>query len=241
MNLVSVRDLHKSYFLGGKELKVLRGLEMEIGKNETVAIVGPSGVGKSTLLHLIGALDRPSQGEIYLNGKKLWADSGKAQQEMARIRAEFIGFVFQFHHLLPEFSALENVFLAGLIRGGKNENQRRRAVDLLCRVGLSERLEHKPGELSGGEQQRVALARALMNHPPLILADEPTGNLDRDTAQNLQDLIFDLGREQGLSFLVVTHDLRFALRCDRILQLQDGKAIQLTHEDLSALGLSTSR
>ncbi len=241
VNLVSVRDLHKSYFLGGKELQVLRGLEMEIGKNETVAIVGPSGVGKSTLLHLIGALDRPTRGEIVLDGIKLWAGSGKAQQEMARIRAEIIGFVFQFHHLLPEFSALENVLLAGLIRGGNQENHRRRAAELLNRVGLSERLDHKPGELSGGEQQRVALARALMNHPPLILADEPTGNLDRDTAKNLQDLIFELGREQSLSFLIVTHDLKFALRCDRILKLQDGKAIQLSHEDLNAVGLTASR
>ncbi len=234
MSLVSVRNLHKSYFMGGRELPVLRGLNMEMQIGETAAVVGPSGVGKSTLLHLIGALDRPTAGEINLNGTRLWELS---DLERAHLRATQIGFVFQFHHLLPEFTALENVFLAGLIRGGILQAEQSRATELLGRVGLGRRLEHKPGELSGGEQQRVALARALQNQPPLILADEPTGNLDRATAQELQNLVFDLAAERKTSFLIVTHDLDFARRCDRLLQLQEGQ-IFAANLPKSSTGLS---
>ena len=223
MSLLIARDLRKSYYIGGRELQVLQGVDLEILQGETIAVVGPSGVGKSTLLHLLGGLDRPTAGEIELNGIRYWASGKVSQLEMARLRAARIGFVFQFHHLLPEFTALENVYLAGLIRGGSEAEQRERASYLLQRVGLGERLHHKPGELSGGEQQRVALARALQNSPPLVLADEPTGNLDRGTAADLQKLIFDLAAEQNLSFLIVTHDPAFADCCHRILRLRDGR------------------
>jgi len=223
VSLLIARDLRKSYFIGGRELQVLQGVDLEIRQGETIAVVGPSGVGKSTLLHLLGGLDRPTAGEILLDGTKYWASGKVSHLEMARLRAARIGFVFQFHHLLPEFTALENVYLAGLIRGGSETEQRERASYLLQRVGLEERLHHKPGELSGGEQQRVALARALQNSPPLILADEPTGNLDRTTAADLQNLIFELAAEQNLSFLIVTHDPAFADRCHRILRLRDGR------------------
>jgi lipoprotein-releasing system ATP-binding protein len=223
VSLLIARDLRKSYFIGGRELQVLRGVDLEIRQGETIAVVGPSGVGKSTLLHLLGGLDRPTAGEILLDGTKYWVSGKASHLEMARLRAARIGFVFQFHHILPEFTALENVCLAGLIRGGSETEQRERASYLLQRVGLEERLHHKPGELSGGEQQRVALARALQNNPPLVLADEPTGNLDRGTAADLQNLIFDLAAEQNLSFLIVTHDPAFADRCHRILRLKEGR------------------
>ena len=231
MSLVTVRDLHKHYTMGGKVIPVLTGVDLDLGKGETVAIVGPSGVGKSTLLHLLGALDRPTKGEITFDGVKIWQLS---DLEMARLRASQIGFVFQFHHLLPEFTALENVILAGLIRGGKIEDHRDRAAEILNRVGLSHRLDHKPSELSGGEQQRVALARALQNQPPLVLADEPTGNLDRATALELQDLVFEISAEHALCFLIVTHDLKFAERCTRILKLKEGRVFTTAPQELDS-------
>ncbi len=223
MSLVLIQDLYKSYYLGGKELPVIKGLNLEIEQGETVAVIGPSGVGKSTLLHLVGALDYPTRGQISIGGAKLWELS---EDELARLRASQIGFVFQFHHLLPEFTAVENVLLAGLIRSGKENDHRAKAADILSRVGLGERLDHRPGELSGGEQQRVALARALHNDPPLVLADEPTGNLDRGTASELQDLVFQLAKDLHLAFMIATHDVQFAARCNRVLKLQEGRLVE---------------
>lgn len=229
MNLVLVRDLYKSYFFDCRELPVLKGLSLQMDAGQTVAVIGPSGEGKSTLLHLLGALDRPTSGVIEINGTNIVQ---QADDELAKLRSSTIGFVFQFHHLLPELSASENVLLAGLIAGGERDGQLLRAEELLERVGLAQRKDHKPGELSGGEQQRVALARALQNNPPLILADEPTGNLDRGTALSLQELIFELSREQNLSFLIVTHDQQFAARCDRILRLSDGRLIETSSNEI---------
>ncbi len=229
MNLVLVRDLCKSYYLGDKELPVLEGADLEILAGQTVAVIGPSGVGKSTLLHLLGALDRPTGGVIMIDGVNI---VDLPDDDLAQLRASKIGFVFQFHHLLPELSAVENVLLAGLIAGGERNDHRARAEELLNRVGLDQRMDHKPGELSGGEQQRVALARAFQNEPPLVLADEPTGNLDRRTALKLQDLIFELAEERSISFLIVTHDHQFASRCDRILRLKDGRLIMISPEEM---------
>ncbi|MCX6639396.1 MAG: ABC transporter ATP-binding protein [bacterium] len=228
MSLVIARDIHKSYYLGNSEVQVLKGIDLEIQSGETIAVIGPSGVGKSTMLNLLGALDRPTRGEIEIAGVRIWDLSNN---ELANLRAAQIGFVFQFHHLLPEFSAIENVLLPGLIRGNNYSDSKARAAELLSRVGLGERLNHRPGELSGGEQQRVALARALQNDPPLVLADEPTGNLDRDTALELQTLIFEMAQERQRSFMIVTHDRHFAARCGQVLQMQDGRLSPVATED----------
>ncbi len=228
MNSVSIRNLHKSYHLGGRELQILKGLDLDIAAGETIAVTGPSGVGKSTLLHVIGTLDRPDQGTLAIGDVDV---SALSDNELAEFRAAKIGFVFQFHHLLPEFTAIENLMLAGMISNTKNDHSARASV-LLKKVGLADRMDHKPGELSGGEQQRVALARALQNQPPLILADEPTGNLDRNTAMELQELIFDLAAERKASFLIVTHDRQFAQRCDRVLMLKDGQLVETSAENM---------
>lgn len=217
---VEARNLVKSYTAGdGSELRILRGVELCVGSGEVVAIIGASGVGKSTLLHLLGALDRSTGGDVLLGGQSL---SAMNSMELAAIRNRHVGFVFQFHHLLREFSALENVALPSRIGGRSHEEAVRRAHRLLDAVGLSGRKDHLPTQLSGGEQQRVAVARALANDPLVLLADEPSGNLDGPTSRDLHDLLFDLRREEGTSMVLVTHNQELAGRCDRVLHLKDG-------------------
>jgi lipoprotein-releasing system ATP-binding protein len=203
----------------GKELRVLRGVDLEIGQGEMMAIMGPSGAGKSTLLHVLGALDQPTSGSVEIAGRRL---DGLADTEVARLRNELVGFVFQFHHLLRDFSALENVMLPRLIAGVDREEAEARAVVLLEEVGLGERLRHRPNKLSGGEQQRVAVARALVNEPPLLLADEPSGNLDTETSKRLHDVLFGLVEHHGSALIVVTHDRELAERAGRVQRLVDG-------------------
>ena len=220
-SLLTVRDLEKSYPTGsGERLVVLRGVSLTVERGEVVAIVGESGTGKSTLLHLLGALDRPDTGSVCYNGQDILAQDDEA---LAEFRNTSIGFVFQFHHLLPEFTALENVAMPALIRGDKMADTRVRARALLGQLGLEERAEHRPAELSGGEQQRVAVARALMNSPDLVLADEPTGNLDTKTAETLHNELLYLSRTRGQTFVLVTHNPALAAVCDRVLRLERGR------------------
>ena len=217
--MLLTRDLRKTYFSSGGEVEVLRGVSIGVTKGEIAAIVGPSGVGKSTLLNLIGALDRPSSGEIIINGEDLFS---KNDEELAEFRNSTIGFVFQFHHLLPELSAFENVMLPALLAGKPKELIQERTTSLLNDVGLTNRGSHKPSELSGGERQRVAIARAIVNDPKLILADEPTGNLDRENAEEMYELIWKLREENRQTFLIVTHNEELANKTDRIIRLVDG-------------------
>lgn len=219
-SLLSATNLHKAYVLHGKRIEILRGAELSTVPGETLAIVGRSGAGKSTLLHVLGGLDRPEQGEVFVGGKSLYhLWSGKR----TRLRAEKIGFVFQAYHLLPEMTITENVMLPAMALGNRSFSaMRKRAEALLDRVGLSARLHHTPLELSGGEQQRAAIARALMNEPPLLLADEPTGNLDANTGAQVLDLLFSLTKEQQAVLVMVTHNPETAARCDRTLTLQEG-------------------
>ncbi len=211
----------------GSELHVLEGVDLNVASGEAVAIVGTSGAGKSTLLHLLGALDRPTGGSIRIGGQAL-AELGDAA--LAALRSRRIGFVFQFHHLLREFTAVENVMMPCLVAGVAEDEARSRALELLDQVGLGERLEHRPTELSGGEQQRVAVARALANHPILLLADEPSGNLDPHTSERLHDLLFGLREERSLSMVLVTHNLELAGRTDRILRLDEGRLLEEPEE-----------
>ncbi len=218
--LVVVQDLHKTFLHMGRALEVLRGIDLSIDEGEVVAIVGSSGAGKSTLLHCIGTLDIPSSGKLRLGRDELTGLSGA---KLAAIRNRFIGFVFQFHHLLPEFTALENVMMPGLIQGRSHRDMEGPALSLLREVGLEHRGTHRPGELSGGEQQRVALARALVLSPKLILADEPTGNLDSHTSEGMQNLFFEMNRRHGTTIVVVTHDVGFARSMPRVVTMKDGK------------------
>lgn len=214
-------DLHRTYLdADGHEIHVLRGLELAVRPGETVAIVGPSGSGKSTLLHLLGALDRPTAGEIRLGGR---AVARLDDVELAQLRNRYVGFVFQFHHLLRNFSALENVMIPQLIAGGGRREAADRARELLGQVGLEARTGHRPGKLSGGERQRVAVARALANEPPLLLADEPSGNLDVETSERLHDVLFDLVERHGSALVVVTHNRSLAARAGRVLRLTGGR------------------
>jgi lipoprotein-releasing system ATP-binding protein len=216
--LVEVRDLTKSYPTARGQLLVLDSVDFEVRRGEIVAIVGESGSGKSTLLHLLGALDRPDRGEVRFDGTNIFL---KQAEELSAFRNEKVGFVFQFHHLLPEFTALENVAMPALIRQRSLRQVRKRALELLDALGVVDRSDHRPHALSGGEQQRVAIARALMNSPNLVLADEPTGNLDGDTAHRLQEEIVRLSREFGQTFVLATHSPALADLAGRVLRLQN--------------------
>ncbi len=223
-NLLSVRDLQKSFVEGGEEIHVLRGVFLELAEGERIAVVGESGVGKSTLLHLLGTLDHPTAGEIDYRGKPLPLDDEAALSEF---RNREIGFVFQFHYLLPDFTALENVMMPVLIQGIAPEQAKAAAAELLERVGLADRKHHRPGKLSGGEQQRVAVARAVVLKPKMILADEPTGSLDLRIGEEVQDLLFRLNREQGVALVVATHNREFAEKIGRRVELRDGRLSEL--------------
>ena len=218
-----VRDLWKVFDHGGRRIEVLRGIDLELEPGALVSIVGASGVGKSTLLHLLGTLDVPTRGTITFDGEDVTQLSPSA---LATFRNRSIGFVFQFHHLLPEFTALENTMMPGLISRLSRKECAERARAMLARVGLSERLHHRPGELSGGEQQRVALARALLLWPRLLLGDEPTGNLDTKTGQAMHDLFFELNHELGMTSLLVTHNNELAGRAYRKLRMIDGRVVE---------------
>lgn len=216
--MLKANGIYKNY----GSLQVLKGVDIEITKGEIVSIAGSSGAGKSTLLHILGTLDSADKGEIFLDEKNVGRLKGK---KLADYRNQHIGFVFQFHHLLPEFSALENICVPGWIAGRKNKEIRDRAFELLELLNLKDRADHKPGELSGGEQQRVAVARALINNPSIVMADEPTGNLDSANAKELHNLFIDLRNRFRQTFLIVTHNEELAQLSDRILHMKDGKII----------------
>ncbi len=225
--ILSATNLWKEYRTGKNiTLQVLKGIDLEIRKGEFVVIVGPSGSGKSTLLHVLGGLDRPTSGSVRFFDKEL---SKLNDEQLALFRNHALGFVFQFHHLLPEFSALENVCMPAFIGGRTMKEARARAEMLLSKVGLSNRLDHMPNELSGGEQQRVAVARALMNNPALVLADEPSGNLDEEHSTKLHQLLMHLCDELGVTFVIATHNNDLTRRAHRVLRLSDGKLISTKH------------
>ncbi len=226
--VLSARGIVKHFRSGDSELEILHGIDLALRAGERLALMGHSGAGKSTFLHVLGLLERPTHGLVDLDGRDAWSLS---TQERALLRNRHIGFVFQFYHLLPELDAVENVMLPAMIAQSRGDfrNDRRlhvaKALDLLSHFGLAHRLQHRPAQLSGGERQRVALARALFLDPPLLIADEPTGNLDRDTGEIVLDLLFRAQEERNLSLLLVTHDERLAERCGRVLQLEAGRIV----------------
>ncbi len=217
--LLATKDLGKHFSDGELRVDVLKGIDFSIKKNESVAIIGASGSGKSTLLHLLGGLDIPDKGDVLINGKSM---SNLNDEQRGEMRNKHLGFIYQFHHLLPEFTALENVAMPLLIRRDNQTEAMDKANILLEKVGLSERIEHRPGELSGGERQRAAIARALVTEPACILADEPTGNLDEKTADQVFELILELNKNLGTSLIMVTHNLELSKRVDRIVELKEG-------------------
>lgn len=218
--LIEIQHLFKSFGNATKRVEVLKGIDLVIRPKETLAIVGASGVGKTTLLHILGTLDRPTSGKVFYEGKDVFTLDEAA---LALFRNRQIGFVFQFHHLLPEFNALENTMLPCLIQGMAKKEATSRAEAILGMVGLKARLSHRPGELSGGEQQRVAVARAMVLEPKVLLADEPTGNLDTKTGEAVSDLLQELNKAKGVTLLIVTHNLKLAEKLSRRIQLVDGK------------------
>ncbi len=217
--IVRLRDVRKNYELEGKALEVLRGVTLDVYRGEIVAVVGRSGAGKSTLLHIVGGLDRASAGEVEIAGRRI---EGMSPSSMADFRNHNVGFVFQFHHLLPEFTAVENAAMPLLIRGVSRDEAMHRAMAYLELVDVADRATHKPTELSGGEQQRVAVARALVPQPQLVLADEPSGNLDSETGERLHALLWDISRREQQTFIIVTHNIALADRADRVLHMRDG-------------------
>jgi lipoprotein-releasing system ATP-binding protein len=225
--VVRLRDVTKDYIIEGQPLRVLRGVTLDVNAGEIVAIVGRSGAGKSTLLHVVGGLDRVTSGEIEIAGKRLDRMSSAA---LADFRNHSVGFVFQFHHLLPEFTAIENVAMPLMIRGEKKARALLAAGEYLEMVGVADRAHHKPAELSGGEQQRVAVARALAPRPNLVLADEPSGNLDSETGERLHALLWEISRRDRQTFIIVTHNSSLASRADRELQMQDGLLVNASRE-----------
>jgi lipoprotein-releasing system ATP-binding protein len=220
IGLVKTENLSKSFREGDEEIHVLRNLNLELGRGERLAILGESGVGKSTLLHIMGTLDRPTSGKLTFRGRDL---AGLDEQELSRIRNREIGFVFQFHYLLPDFDALENVMLPALVAGWTAERARASAMDLLELVGLKDRVRHRPGKLSGGEQQRVAVARSVVLEPHLVLGDEPTGDLDPHTGEEIQNLLLRLNEERGVALIIATHNHQLAARLGRRLELRNGQ------------------
>ena len=220
--MIDVVDLYKSFPMGGRELVVLNNINLHIKRGELIAIMGASGAGKSTLLQILGTLDRPTKGTVSFDGQNLFT---LTEQEQAEFRNKRVGFVFQFHHLLPEFSALENACLPAMIQKRDMADVVGEATKLLGEVGLADRLHHKPGELSGGEQQRVSVARALMQQPDLVLADEPTGNLDSHTGDAPFTLLRQLNRSRGTTFVIVTHNDKLSSQADRIVSMQDGMIV----------------
>jgi len=222
-SLLEVRNLYKSYGSGAAKVEVLKGIDLTVEAGDTIALVGPSGAGKSTLLHVMGTIDRPTSGSVLFDGEEIFALS---DQPLAAFRNRSIGFVFQFHHLLPEFSALENVMMPLLIGGAKKSQAAEKARGLLNDVGLSHRVTHRPGELSGGEQQRVAIARALVGSPRLLLADEPTGNLDMKTSEEVHALLYSIQRSTGISLVIVTHNEQLAAGMGRTIRFVDGRIVE---------------
>ncbi|BCG48543.1 Lipoprotein-releasing system ATP-binding protein LolD [Citrifermentans bremense] len=222
-SLLEVKNLYKSYGEAAAKVEVLKGIDLTVEPGDTIALVGPSGAGKSTLLHIMGTIDRPTSGEVLFDGQPVFA---LGDQPLAAFRNRSIGFVFQFHHLLPEFSALENVMMPLLIGGEKRSKVEGRARELLSDVGLAHRVTHRPGELSGGEQQRVAIARALVRQPRLLLADEPTGNLDMKTSHEVHELLYSIQRSTGISLVIVTHNEQLAAGMNRTIRVVDGKILE---------------
>jgi lipoprotein-releasing system ATP-binding protein len=219
--LISIKNISKTFNVSGGDVRVLNDISFDVSKGDMTAIMGPSGAGKSTLLHILGAIDRPTSGSLLYEGQDILSFRDDA---LSGFRNRNVGFVFQFHHLLPEFNALENAMLPGLISGIDRAGTRRKAEEILKDLGLSKRMHHKPGQLSGGEQQRVAVARALMLEPSVVLADEPTGNLDTKTGEELFELLLELNAK-GITFIIVTHNDLLASRCERIIRMKDGMIV----------------